>query len=1072
MKNIKISPKDNSKKKKEDFIKKKINTYRQILTNTIISIQLYKTKGIFSVSELNICFNSIEHIFEELDKIDIMCNNSLKNYENIINFLQKINNDISIIFKSYGTKNLQDLLIISMGVDFNIDNSDINIFNILKKYVHPIGYKSMSYDNLSKKTTNISKNKIVEDFMIVERSKNFDCFDLARTTRNFQKKVYGIKVSIHNPKEKKILIVSGLVDDITINCVSDAFVKQKILSLYQNKPNEIEFSTQDYIRFIDSITIKEILIYNNEELYQKYIGYLNQSLLMKQKSISQNIREFINSELYGQRKILIQLLIKYNDPEFQYLAYLLYDLLSNDNNGNVDTVDQSILFDSLPWSIKKYFKDAMKMTVEYTRNLSNFETTNIPLEQQICLLKVSDKIKEKAMVKLKEIKAKSEDSGSKARQYLDGLLKIPFGFFKKEPLLHYITDINEKFKTLSINKVIKKYLPQKDRYNINEIQKYNKNIKKNIIPKINNEFIINLKKKMTNEKRDILVENICFINILIKKNKISTNRLCHSGKKNSYMKDAINNFIEKYKGVPEYMEILSSKYHLTKNISETIKQSIEYIENKTKLLTNDMTDIKNTLDESVHGHDNAKRQIERIIGQWVTGDSNGYCFGFEGAMGIGKTSIAKNGISKCLKDAEGNNRPFSFIAIGGSCNGSTLSGHNYTYVGSTWGRIVDILMETKCMNPIIFIDELDKVSKTEHGKEIIGILTHLVDATQNDSYQDKYFNGIDLDLSKVLFIFSYNDPAAVDKILLDRIHRIKFKNLDIKEKITITSKFLLPEINKKLGLNEDVIIFDDEIVTYIISHYTYEAGVRKLKEILFEISSEINLKILSNDIVSLPIIINKELVQLYLKERHEIRFKKILPNSRIGVICGLWANAHGKGGIIQIESSLFPSTAFLDLKLTGMQGDVMKESMNVSKTLAWKLTKPTIRKKFLTKIKNSKLQGIHIHCPDGATPKDGPSAGTAITICMYSLFNDIKIKNDIAITGEINLQGNVTAIGGLDLKILGGIRAGIKYFLFPKENQDDFDKFMEKYKDSPTINGIKFKSVETIEQVFSEVFDK
>lgn len=1074
MKNIKINKPVKAKKtNREVFIKKKINIYHEILTNTIISIQSYKSKGIFSVSELNICFNSIEHIFEELNEIEKNGYDSLKNYENIINLLQKINNDISLVFKSFGTKNLQDLLIISMGVDFidNIDKCDLDIFNVLKKYIHPIGYKTMSYDNLSKKTTNIPKNKIVEDFMIVEKSKNFDCFDLARTSKQFQKKVYGIKVSIHNPKEKKILIVSGLVDDITINCISDYFIKQKISSLNKTKPKEVEFSTKDYFRFVDSITIKEILIYSNEELYQKYIGYLNQSLLMKQKSISQNIREFINSELYGQRKILIQLLIKYNDPEFQYLAYLLYDLLSNDNNGNVDTIDQSNLFDSLPWTIKKYFKDAMKMTIEYTRTLSNFETTNIPLEQQICLLKVNDKIKEKAMVKLKEIKAKSEDSGSKARQYLDGLLKIPFGIFKKEPLLDYVSDINDKFKNLSNNKIIKKYLPQKDKYNINEIIEYNKNIKNNIIPKINNDFIINLKKKMTNVKRDELVENICFINILIKKNKINANRLCHSGKKNSYMKTVINDFIEKYKNIQQYMDILAGKCHLSIDSSSKIKDNIDYITNKTKLLKNDISEIKNTLDESVHGHENAKRQIERIIGQWINGESNGYCFGFEGCMGIGKTSLAKNGISKCLKDAEGNARPFSFIAIGGSCNGSTLSGHNYTYVGSTWGRIVDILMENKCMNPIIFIDELDKVSKTEHGKEIIGILTHLVDATQNDSYQDKYFNGIDLDLSKVLFIFSYNDPSAVDKILLDRIHRIKFKNLDIKEKITITSKFLLPEINKKLGLNSDVIIFNDDIITYIISHYTYEAGVRKLKEILFEISSEINLKILSDEI-DLPININKELVQLYLKERHEIRFKKILPDSRIGVICGLWANAHGKGGIIQIESSLFPSTSFLDLKLTGMQGDVMKESMNVAKTLAWKLTKPGIRKKFLTKIKNSKLQGIHIHCPDGATPKDGPSAGTAITLCMFSLFNNIKIKNDIAITGEINLQGNVTAIGGLNLKILGGIRAGIKYFLFPKENQDDFDKFMEKYENSDTISGIKFKSVETIEEVFLEVFEK
>ena len=155
---------------------------------------------------------------------------------------------------------------------------------------------------------------------------------------------------------------------------------------------------------------------------------------------------------------------------------------------------------------------------------------------------------------------------------------------------------------------------------------------------------------------------------------------------------------------------------------------------------------------------------------------NRLLFGFEGPPGVGKT-LAKKGIASCLKDNEGSSRPFAFIAVGGSSNASTLDGHNYTYVGSTWGRIVDILMETKCMNPIIFIDELDKVSRTEHGKEIIGILTHLIDPTQNDSFQDKYFTGIDLDLSKALFVFSYNDVDSIDRILLDRIHRVKFDHL-------------------------------------------------------------------------------------------------------------------------------------------------------------------------------------------------------------------------------------------------------------------------------------------------------
>jgi len=190
-----------------------------------------------------------------------------------------------------------------------------------------------------------------------------------------------------------------------------------------------------------------------------------------------------------------------------------------------------------------------------------------------------------------------------------------------------------------------------------------------------------------------------------------------------------------------------------------------------------------------------------------------------------------------------------------------LSGHNYTYVGSTWGRIVDILMEKKCMNPIIFIDELDKVSRTEHGKEIIGILTHLVDPTQNMSFQDKYFNGVDLDLSKVLFIFSYNDVSAIDRILLDRIHRIKFDYLTLLDKIEIVNKYLLPEIYKNMGI-ENIIEFSDDVITFIIDNYTNEAGVRKLKEIIFEIVSEINLQMLKETTeFTFPIIVTKKDVE-------------------------------------------------------------------------------------------------------------------------------------------------------------------------------------------------------------------
>ena len=552
-------------------------------------------------------------------------------------------------------------------------------------------------------------------------------------------------------------------------------------------------------------------------------------------------------------------------------------------------------------------------------------------------------------------------------------------------------------------------------------------------------------------------------------------KLCHSGKKNNYMKQHITTFIKKIKDNDvifiEMLRRFPKAFKLT--ASHNLQTDVTTIHNKWLKINNNITQINDTLDDAVHGHKNAKRQLERIIGQWINGVQTGYCFGFEGPPGVGKTSLAKNGLAKCLFDeTDDSYRPFAFIPIGGSSNGSMLSGHNYTYVGSTWGRIVDILMEKKCMNPIIFIDELDKVSRSEHGKEIIGILTHLVDSTQNDSFQDKYFNGIGLDLSKALFIFSYNDPSAIDRVLLDRIHRIKFEHLSVDDKLVISRNYLLPEIYKNVGLT-DIIILDDELLTFIIEKYTYEPGVRKLKEILFEIVSEINLNLLQNNThdVTLPIKITERDVQnYYLRDRHEVNYTVIHDKSQVGLINGLWANALGKGGVIPIECYQFPAQNFMEFRLTGLQGDVMKESMNVAKTLAWKITAKTKKTQFFKSIKLSKMQGIHIHCPEGATPKDGPSAGTAITTAIYSLLNNKKIKHTIAITGEINLQGKVTKIGGLDLKILGGVKAGVKEFIFPKDNQKEHDRFMEKYGEKSDIKNIKFHTVECINDVLSLVF--
>jgi len=317
------------------------------------------------------------------------------------------------------------------------------------------------------------------------------------------------------------------------------------------------------------------------------------------------------------------------------------------------------------------------------------------------------------------------------------------------------------------------------------------------------------------------------------------------------------------------------------------------------------------LNNCVHGHDNAKKQIEIIISQWINGEQKGNCFGFEGSPGVGKTTLAR-GLSECLKDDNNNPRPFSLIMMGGDSNGSHLVGHSYTYVGSTWGQIVQILIDKKCMNPIILIDEVDKISRTEHGKEITGILTHLLDPTQNDSFQDKYFSGIELDLSKALFILSYNDPDAIDKVLLDRVHRIKFDSLSIEDKIEISNKHLLPDIYKNIGL-EGVIELSNETIKFIIEEYTLEPGVRKLKEKFFEIIGEINLHILKSNPanyydIKIPVGVTiDDIKNNYFKDKHAMRKQEIHNENKVGIINCLWANMYNIGGILSATASFNPS---------------------------------------------------------------------------------------------------------------------------------------------------------------------
>jgi ATP-dependent Lon protease len=248
----------------------------------------------------------------------------------------------------------------------------------------------------------------------------------------------------------------------------------------------------------------------------------------------------------------------------------------------------------------------------------------------------------------------------------------------------------------------------------------------------------------------------------------------------------------------------------------------------------------------VYGLNDAKLQIMQYLGQLISNPSaTGTTIAIQGPMGTGKTTLVKEGISKILQ------RPFSFIALGGATDSSVLEGHMITYEGSIWGKIVDVLMKCKCMNPVFYFDELDKVSNTPRGDEIIGILTHLTDTSQNDKFHDKYFSDIELDLSKAIFIFSYNDESSVNPILRDRMYTIRTDGYTTAQKVVIAKDYLTRTIQQNVNFKEGDIMIPDEILVYIIEKYTQEKGVRNLKRCIETIYTKLNLYRLMNPGVNL-----------------------------------------------------------------------------------------------------------------------------------------------------------------------------------------------------------------------------
>ena len=1057
------------------FITSKITYIREIIQNTILSIKLHRVLEIFSDNDTKLSITVLTELFEQNEKILCEMNQAplTLTTDAIIDSLQRIIDKLAMIICGFGTTHIPDLLFIIFGTKFKNTVPTHPLihakYRLLLKHVRPTGYKIIHWKQgylYTPPANTVCCNKKTDSPQDLSTVGSFECFDIDHDPKNIFQRTNGIRVIIQNERERKTLVINGVLDDIHVECIRNEYVQHRISTLNACASNYTDDDKTILLKIIENLTLKELLVYGDTDIIKKLNDVNVDIKRLKQTNMEALTKHFLELDIYTQRCMLLNLLLYVENKEVEYTCYLLYDLLNSASGYSVN--HQEAIYNSFPWKIRNQMKDIVKYNINHVQEIIHkYEGNKISLEQQICLMKAPDSVKEKAMTKLKDLKGRPDEFGVKIRQFLEGLVRIPFGICKEEPILSAIKHINADFKSMC-QTVARDNLTTvaytKQTYTLLEISNAIKNMKmstyNHVLDVINSKIqkwpvaVLNTIIKMLEIKHDIL-SNILKLD---KRNKVEYII------KSLYNQESIDFF-----AICKIINQIPELHETTSQITQ-MKHMIK-MENSIMQFHKGSALVENALDDSIYSHTHAKKQIMKIIGQWMNGEQTGYCFGFEGSPGIGKTSLAKKGLTKCLVDVNGEPRPFAFIAIGGSSNGSALEGHGYTYVNSTWGRIVDILMETKCMNPIIYIDELDKVSNTEAGKEIIGILTHLIDPTQNEAFHDKYFAGIDIDISKALFIFSYNDPALIDRILLDRIHRIKFENLSLDDKMVIVRKYILPDINKKMGFDETVVM-SDAVVEHIINCYTCEPGVRKLKEITFDLYGEINLELIKSTDkteITIPIVVTIEnLENKYLTKYQKISEKKIYKEPRVGIINGLWANALGMGGIIPIQTSFYPSSVFLDLQLTGLQGDVMKESMNVAKTLAWSLTCDSIKKDLLQYFESTKCQGLHIHCPDGSISKDGPSAGAAITTAIYSLLNKKYIRNDVAITGEINLSGEITAIGGLDVKISNGIRAGVKTFLYPQENHRDFSKWQQKC--ITPHPDIKFLAISTITQVFDHVF--
>ena len=505
------------------------------------------------------------------------------------------------------------------------------------------------------------------------------------------------------------------------------------------------------------------------------------------------------------------------------------------------------------------------------------------------------------------------------------------------------------------------------------------------------------------------------------------------------------------------IELEIKRYESLQPTSPEVSITRNYIEwlldlpwNKHTIDNDDLLDVKDILDKSHDGLENVKtRIIEYLAVKQVTNSLRAPIICLVGPPGVGKTSLAKS-------IANSMHRKFVKMSVGGVNDEAELIGHRKTYIGASPGRIISSIRKAKSSNPVFLIDEIDKMVKNFKG-DPASVLLEILDPEQNKYFSDNYIEE-EYDLSKVMFIATANYIEGIPDALKDRLEIVELSGYTEYEKLDIAKSHLLPNICKEHGLNYSSVVIKDEVILKIIRNYTKEAGVRELNRILSMIIRKIVTSLATTKIKSNKFIIdNKKIIEYIGKSKYMDNAKN--KKSKVGVVNALAYTPFG-GDILPVEVNYFKGSG--KLILTGSIGDVMKESA----TVALNYIKSNY-KKYNIKYEDLVNNDIHIHIPDTAVSKDGPSAGITLTTAIISTFNKLKIDCSTAMTGEITLRGDVLPIGGLKEKSIAASRNNIKKIIIPYENEKDLEEIPNEVKDN-----IEFILVKNYNEVYKNIGGK